>query len=62
MTETDETTPTAAVADAILQLTYGELMEIAVQLRDMNTDGSYDLTERSGWAEMLHHWAEGQEG
>jgi hypothetical protein len=47
-----------AVADAMMGLSYGEMMKLARTLCDMNTDMPRDLSKPEEWAELLHSWAE----
>jgi len=47
----------ADIAASILELTYGDLMDIAGLLRDMHTDSPRDLDRPEEWAELLHSWA-----
>ena len=50
-----------AVADAILALTYSEMMSIAQELAGMQAELDRDLTDASSWADMLSSWADSQE-
>jgi len=56
----DEEDRVQAVAEAILALTYSEIMDIATRLRDMNDDNPRGLGLPSEWAELLASWAEGE--
>lgn len=50
-----------AVAEAILALTYGEMMSIATALAEMQSDMERDLAFSTSWAELLTSWADSQE-
>lgn len=54
----DDGNPIVAVADAMLGLSYGEMMQLAQTLCDMSTDVPRDLSKPEEWAELLHSWAE----
>lgn len=51
--------PIAAVADALLQLTFGEMIKIASDLADVASAGAeFDASERNHFALLLQYWAE----
>jgi hypothetical protein len=55
---TNEQTREQDLADAILAMTYAELVAVAQSLRDMNDDVPRNLSDVSDWAELLNSWAE----
>ena len=55
---TDKTDRLQNVAQAILALTYSEMMEIARCLQDMNENLPRHFSSPDEWAEILHTWAE----
>jgi len=57
-TMTVEINALAAVADALNNLTYGEMMELAQSLTDMRNDSAVDLDRPEEWASLLNSWAE----
>lgn len=52
-----ETSREQELADAILALTYSELMGVAQSLCDMHGDMPRDLSKAEDWAEILNSWA-----
>jgi hypothetical protein len=47
------------VADALVSLTYAEMMELGISLADIFTDrDNFDTTSRDDWASLLRSWAE----
>lgn len=56
MTVTRTAVP-ADIAASVLELTYGDLMEIATSLNDMHEGTPRDLDVPAEWAELLYTWA-----
>lgn len=55
-----ERTP-RGLANLIMSMTYGDLVEVSRVRKDMNSDaGMWDLSDHKDWAAMLHAWAESQ--
>lgn len=58
MTESTENR-IAAVADALLELTYSEMMELAQSLSDIvNDDAEFEIGSRECFSSLLNSWAE----
>jgi hypothetical protein len=54
---TDTQDRLGVVADALVELTFGEMQELATSLRDMTGDSDFDPTDPNSWADVLHSWA-----
>jgi hypothetical protein len=49
----------SVVAEALLSLTYSEMMELGTSLADIYTGADrFDTADRDDWATLLHSWAE----
>lgn len=49
----------SVVADALMVLTYSEMMELGESLADIfAANDRFDSTSRDDWASLLHSWAE----
>lgn len=58
----DNQSPVHRMAEAILLMTYNELMSIGSLLRDMHDDRPRNLSDPIEWAELLNSWAVDVEG
>jgi hypothetical protein len=48
------------LADAILEMTYGDLKEVGRAFVDMvGENNNFDITSPNDFADLLHQWAEG---
>lgn len=49
----------SVVADALMTLSYSEMMELGTSLADIyTTNDRFDATSLDDWASLLHSWAE----